>query len=103
MRAIKTVVIALGVLIVAGIAALVFMIADRLGAPGVVTRADRAYAPATVEIPNGASVVATQIEGERLILHVQLENGDMRFVVVNLSTGKEIGVVEVREATGKSL
>lgn len=97
MRALKTVVIALGVLIVAGIAALIVLIADKFGTAAP-ARTDRPYAPAAVEIPAGAEVVGTRIEGERLILQVRLENGDMRFVVVNLSTGKEIGVVEVREA-----
>lgn len=103
MRALKTVVIALGVLIVAGIAALIVLIADRFGSSAAPAHAERPFAPAAVEIPAGAEVVGTQIAGERLILHIRLANGDMRFVVINLSTGKEIGVVEVRETAGKAL
>jgi hypothetical protein len=102
MRALKTVVIAMGVLIVGGIAVLVALMAGRLGTSAPAARGDTPYAPATVEIPRGSAVVATRIEGDRLILHVRLEGGDMRFVVVNLGTGKEIGVVDVREGRGKA-
>ena len=99
MRTLKVVVIALGVLIVAATAALVLKIADT-AAP---SRVERAYAPSTVEIPRGAEVIATEVAGERLILHVRLENGDLRFIVVSLATGKEIGSVDIREAPGKTL
>jgi len=102
LRTLKVVVIALGGIIIAGIAALVIMIAGRFGATQKPMPAAQPYAPATVAIPHGAEVVDTQIEGERLVLTVRLENGDMRFVVVNLSTGKEIGSVDVREAPGKA-
>jgi len=97
MRTLKVVVIALGVLIVAALVALVLKIADGAG------RAERSYPPSTVEIPRGAEVIATELSGERLILHVRLENGDLRFIVVSLATGKEIGSVDIREAPGKTL
>ena len=99
MRTLKVVVIALGVLIVVAVVALVLKITD--GAAPLGSRAS--YPPSTVEIPRGAEVVATEVAGERLILHVRLENGDLRFIVVNLSTGKEIGSVDIREAPGKAL
>ncbi|HEY5609291.1 MAG TPA: hypothetical protein VIM38_13250 [Alphaproteobacteria bacterium] len=103
MRTLKVVVIALGVLIVAAIAALVLKIADTAAPSGAPSRVERTYAPSTVEIPRGAEVIATEVAGERLVLHVRLENGDLRFIVVNLSTGKEIGSVDIREAPGKTL
>src|SRR4051812_32685091 len=103
MRTLKVVVIALGVLIVAATAALVLKIADTAAPSGVASRVERTYAPSTVEIPRGAAVIATEIAGERLGLHVRLENGDLRFIVVSLSTGKEIGSVDIREAPAKTL
>ena len=102
MRTLKVVVIALGGIIIAGIAALVLMIAGRFGTLQKPAPVEQPYAPAIVAIPHGAAVVDTRIDGGRLVLTVRLENGDMRFVVVNLSTGKEIGSVDVRETPGKA-
>ena len=98
MRTLKVVVIALGVLIVVAVVALVLKITD--GAAPLGSRAS--YPPSTVEIPRGAEVIATELSGERLILHVRLENGDLRFIVVSLATGKEIGTVDVHEAPAQT-
>lgn len=93
MRALKFLVIAMGVLIVAGIGVIAVTIADR--------SADSVTGAATevkVDIPPGSRVVETSLDGDRLALRLVLADGTTRVLVLDTATGRDVARVELREA-----
>lgn len=91
MRALKILVVAMGVLLVAGTAALVMAVVERVNhrptsASPTLPRA------ATVELPPGAHVIATQATGERLVVRVGLSGGSEELLIFDLN-GKRIATV----------
>jgi hypothetical protein len=89
MAALKVLVVVMGVLIVAGIGAIVW---------GIATRLDLSrprFADGRIELPAGAKVVDMAASGERLVLRVALPDAGERLIVVDLSRVRQLGALEL--------
>jgi hypothetical protein len=84
MRALKILVVVMGVLIVIGIAVLVAAMVQRVGGGTAVT------ASATLAEPAGTHIASTSLAGDRLALQLQ-GGGPDRVVIVDLRNGRVIG------------
>jgi hypothetical protein len=111
MRALKVLVIVMGVLLVAGIVALGFGVQYRINHPrqattGSLAIAGPAVGPAgapnamTLDLPPGARVVGAEASGDRLVVRVELAaGGGEELLIVNLATGAPIATVTLRPKT----
>ena len=99
MRALKALVIAMAVLIAAGLGVIVVALVERAGEPLSDSPKAAAGAPAfgevRVPVPAGARLVETTVAGDRLILRLRLADGAARIVVVDLATGRRLGTVRL--------
>lgn len=87
MRALKILVVVMGVLIVAGVAVLLAVIAQRVGGGGGV-----AAGAVVLDEPAGTAIVGSSLAGERLLLQLR-GGGTDRVVVIDLRTGRPAGRV----------
>ena len=120
MQALKALVIFMGVLILAGMALLIYGLMTRSGGggkeaveTGVPAPAVTAPAPAlplatvvdfgTLElaIPDGCSIAGSELAGDRLVVRFtgQVERGCQQLVIVDLITGRELGRVKAQPPT----
>ena len=84
MRALKTLVITLGALIVIGLSVVVVTLVQRptgdepvFGVSGLENAARRiAFGDVRIDLPPGASILKTKIAGDRLIVHLSPSGGD---------------------------
>jgi hypothetical protein len=86
MRALKILVVVMGVLIVGGVAVLVAVLAQRLGGGAT------ASPPLALEEPAGSRIVGTSLSGERLAVQVQGGGAD-RVLIIDTRTGRVTGRV----------
>ena len=109
MAAIKTLVIVLGVLILAGLAAVSYGVLtqfsesdgdDGTGSetrPGAVSVAVP-FGDLTVDVPAGARVEDTDLDGGRLVVRLAMPDGEARLIVIDLAHGAVLGSVRLRPA-----
>jgi hypothetical protein len=95
MRALKILVVVMGVMLVVGFAALVAVIADRVSRSGSTTTAAHGFAAPPIDIPRGARVEAMAAGPDRLILALELPEGGKRLVVIDLAKGVRLGTIEL--------
>jgi hypothetical protein len=100
MRALKILVVVMGVALLAGLAAVVVTIihrASRLGT-SVATAVEppRAFGNATVRLPQGANVLEMRGVGSRLVLRLQRPDGSQALLVLDPDTGSALGTIELR-------
>lgn len=107
MRALKLLVVVMGVLLVAGIIALGFAVKYRIDHPRPAAAAPPATPLAvatphasTIDLPAGARVVGAEASGDRLVVRVELAGGAQRLIVINLATGATVSTVTLRPSTG---
>ena len=91
MRALKALVIGMGVLIVAGLVTVVVTIANRT------LDADRPPTEAAFAIPPGAEVLETALDGGRMALRLRLPDGTAAIHVFDLATGRRVAVARIEE------
>lgn len=96
MRALKILVIVMGVMLVVGFAALVVVIAGRMSRGGPAPTAAHGFAGASIEIPRGARIEAMTAGPDRLILALALPEGGRQLVVIDLAKGVRLGTIELR-------
>jgi hypothetical protein len=97
MRALKALVIFMGVLLVGGLVALIIAIAVRFSEPQPTTTTPRpGFGTATVSLPTGARILSVQTVGNRLIVQVALPDSSQRLVVVDPGSGTVVGTIELR-------
>jgi Family of unknown function (DUF6476) len=96
MRALKILVVVMGVMLVAGTVALVMAIASRLGhlSPSVPSAASPTAS--TVDLPVGARIVASEASGDRLVVRIAFANGSEELLVFNLASGARIATITLR-------
>ena len=112
MKALKALVIVMGVLIVAALTVVVVTVVQRAGAPEPGT-AHRAGAPAPsvpiagapapgfgetdIALPRGTSVVETRTGDGRIVLRVQDgAGGNQALVVIDARTGRRLGLIRLK-------
>jgi len=95
MRALKLLVIFLGLLLVVGVAAL---------AVGVVYRMQRlpTHQPAAlasrIELPPGAKLGTTEVANGRLVVRIDLPGGGGEILLFDLASGARLGTIEIAPA-----
>lgn len=98
MRAIKVLVVVMGVMLVVGFAALIVAIAARMSRSGSPPAAARVFAARPIEIPRGARIEAMTAGADRLVLGLELPEGNRQLVIIDLASGARIGTIELRAA-----
>ena len=98
MRALKALVIGMGILILIGFVAVVVAVIDRAGEDPSIAQSgattERGFGDVRVSVPPGAQVIGTSADGGRLIVHLRLAGGEARILVIDLATGKRLGAIE---------
>ena len=95
MRAVKILVVIMGVMLIGGFAVLVAVIVGRLSRGGNVPRS---FATTAIDIPRTARIEAMTVGTDRLVLELVLPEGGRQLVVVDLGTGARLGTIELRAA-----
>jgi len=96
MRGLKILVVAMGVLLIVGVVALVAAIAARLShrspPPGM------AFTAPPIMLPRGAKIETMSTGPDRIVLQVDLADGSVELVVIDLATGRQLGIIPLRES-----
>ena len=107
MRSLKILVVFMGVLLVAGTAALVaaviYRVNHRAAAPqqaALPAPAGRGFDRAVIDLPEGAKVLSVDGSGERLVIRVALAGGGEALILVDPRTGARLGTIELRPGAG---
>ena len=101
MKALKAVVVIMGVLIVAGVALIVVTLAKRMApeppataaAPARTPDRQQAFGEIAARLPPGYAPVEMIAEGDRLMVRLAAEGEDSRILVIDLRTGSLLGTV----------
>lgn len=103
MRALKVLVVVMGVLLVAGVAIVIITIMTRLtqhpAATAPVATADGRPTPfgtAALSLPAGARVIDMQSAGRRLALRLRRADGSEAILIVDPDTGTALGTIELK-------
>jgi hypothetical protein len=92
MRALKMLVVVMGIILIGGFALLIAIVAGRLSRGGT---APHSFATTTIDIPRDARIRAMTAGTDRLVLELVLPEGGRQLVVVDLSTGARLGTIEL--------
>jgi hypothetical protein len=95
MRALKLLVVVMGVMLVVGFAALVLVIAGRVSRGGPAATAHGFAAAPPIDIPRGARIEAMTAGPDRLILALALPEGGTQLVIIDLAKGVRLGTIEL--------
>ena len=84
MAGLKALVIAMGIAIIIAATVLITVMIQRAGRMG------GAPVTAAIELPAGARVVETRIEGGRILLRVALTGGGQQILIIDAETGARL-------------
>jgi hypothetical protein len=103
MRALKVLVVVMGVLLLAGVAVVIVTIMTRLAQHPAATAPAAAmegrpvpFGTTTLALPAGARVIEMQSAGRRLALHLRHADGSEALLILDPDTGTEIGTIELK-------
>lgn len=94
MRALKALVIGMGVLIVAGVVVIVVTMVNRAGQLG--SPSSDSFGEASLDLPAGTEIVSIEGTGGRLAVHARIPGQGDRIIIVDPSSGAVLGVVSAR-------
>ena len=97
MRALKILVVVMGVMILAGVATLIVVISGRLPRGGAGTSSPP-FAASPIELPAGARIETMTTSADRLVIDLVLPDGNRRLVIIDLATGRFLGAIPLRTA-----
>jgi Family of unknown function (DUF6476) len=89
-------------MLVVGFAALIAAIAIRASHRKPQPPAGHLVAESSIEIPRGARVEAMTTASDRLILDFVLPDGNRQIIVIDLTTGARVGVIQLHSAQSSS-
>jgi hypothetical protein len=98
-RALTAIVVIMGILIVAGLAALAMTIAGRSFSANPhrsAIAASRPLAAPPIDLPKGAHVTAIGTGTDRAVVAVALPDGGEELLIIDLSTGRTLATVPLR-------
>jgi len=106
MKALKALVIIMGVLILIGSTVVVVTIFQRLskpeaetaGAPAETAPPAAAFGARDLGLPAGSRIQSLQTDGGRIVVHVRLPDGGDRIVVVGLEDAEVLGTIDLSPA-----
>lgn len=96
MQILKAVVIGMGVLIVAGMAILVYGIGSRFGAGVAGKDGAPAFGTIRAALPAGATVTSVQMQDGSALVHLTMPDGGVQIMVFRLSDGRQTGTIELQ-------
>ena len=95
LRALKLAVVVMSVMLVGGVIALVAAIATRLAhrapTPGV------AFTAPPIMLPHGSVIETMTVGADRIVLQVDLADGTVQLIVIDLASGKQLGTIPLQE------
>jgi hypothetical protein len=94
-RALKILVVVMGVMLVVGFAALVALIAGRVSRGGPTPTAARAFGSPSIDIPRDARIEAMTVGPDRLVIALALPEGGRQLLVIDLATGIRLGTIQL--------
>jgi hypothetical protein len=97
MRALKVLVVVLGVLLVAGFAVVVVTIMSRMGQRAAPVAAARLapFGNTTLTLPADSLIMEVQGAGDRILLRLDLADGTEMLLVLDAATGTELGRIKL--------
>jgi len=104
MRALKVLVVVMGIVLVAGVGVVIVTIMTRLtrhqpitaAAPSAVAEKPVPFGTAVLNLPAGARIVEMQGAGRRLALHLRRADGSEAIVILDPDTGTALGTIELK-------
>jgi hypothetical protein len=97
-RTLKLLVIVMAVMILAGFAALIVVIAGRVSRGGPAPSLPQPVVAAPIELPAGARIETMSIGSDRLVLDILLPDGNRRLMIIDPATGRLLGTIPLRTA-----
>ncbi len=95
MRALKILVVVMGVMIVAGVAVLVAVIIGRAAKPGG-GGGVRDFAAPAITIPPDARIEAIGTGTDRVVVALVLADGSRQLVIIELASGRKLGTIALQ-------
>jgi hypothetical protein len=97
-RALKILVVVMAVMILAGVATLIVVIAGRLSQSGPQGATSQPFAASPIEFPSGARIEMMSAGSDRLVLAIMLPDGNRQLLIIDLATGRRLGAIPLRTA-----
>ena len=94
MRGLKILVIVMAVMLLAGFATLIVVIAGRLSHRGP----PQPFAAAPIELPAGARIETMGVGSDRFVLDIVLPDGTRQLMIIDPATGRLLGAIPLRIA-----
>jgi hypothetical protein len=98
MRALKILVVVMGVMLLGGTAALIAAIIDRASRHTPTTSgppAPRGFEHAAVPLPPGARVVAAELAGDRILVRLVRSDVGEALIIIDAKTGVHLGTIDL--------
>ena len=83
----------MGVMLIAGFAVLIAVIAGRLAQRGAASAPAAVASVAPLELPAGSRIESLGLGADRLAVAIVLPDGDRRILIIDLSTGRTVGTL----------
>jgi hypothetical protein len=97
-RALKILVIAMGVLIVVGVITLVALLVARAGKGPAPVGGGEVFADTTLALPAGSRVVSVQTAADRLVVEIDTGGGGRQLLILDPRSGRRIGGIALQPA-----
>lgn len=98
MRALKILVVVMGIMLVGGFATLVVVIANRIASKQAATPAPSPapFAASPIELPAGTRIETIAVGPDRFVLHLLLPDGSRELAIIDLASGRRLGTVPLK-------
>lgn len=93
MRALKILVVVMGVLLVGGLATLIVVIAGRVANRQAAAPSVPPFTAAPLDLPAGARIETIAVGADRLVLDIILPDGNRELVLIDLASGRRLGSI----------
>ena len=98
MRALKILVVVMGVMLVAGVAILFASIAGRVSRNSAGLASSPPFAGAPIDLPQDARIETMAVGPDRLVVDVVLADGTRQLLILDLVTGRRLGMIPLHTA-----
>lgn len=93
MRGLKALVIGMGILIVAGLVIVGWAVVNQAGN---LSNGSKGFDPAAIDLPAGAVVRETRLDGNRIVVRIDLAAGGSRLLILDARTGELSGTIDLK-------